>query len=259
MIRAATVALVAVCAPAVAQAQATCPHPPEIGQVVIPPAPCHPFEAFYDRVTRAYPHGILGDKDEFSTLVVKDADRQIRLRLPSVRVFEDLHPRVADVDATPAPEVIVVESDHSGGSRLVVYAVETGANPKITRLAETRPLGQAYRWLAPVGIADFDGDGQNDIAYVETPHLGKTLRIVTLRDGQLVELAAREGYSNHRIGDAFIMGGVRDCGDGPEAITADGEWSEVVATRLEDGTLSSRVLGSFDGPESFDAPLRCGR
>ncbi len=257
MIRAAVLGLAVLAAPAAAQAQEACPHPPEIGQVVIPPAPCTEFSASYTGASRAYPHGVLGDKEEFTTLVVKYRDTEIRRKVPSIRVFEDLHPRMANLDDTPNPEVIVVESDHTAGSRLVVYAIESGRSPTLTRLAATGPLGQAYRWLAPVGMADFDGDGHNDIAYVETPHLGKTLRIVTLRDEELVELASGEGYSNHRIGDAFIMGGVRDCGDGAEAVTANGEWSEILATRLVDGALESRVLGRFDGPESFDAALDC--
>ena len=258
MIRAAALALATLFAPAAALAQDVCPPPAEIGQVVVPPAPCAGFEASYERVSRAYPHGVLGDKLEFSTLVVELGSRTIRHNLPSIRVFEDLHPRVANVDATPRAEIIVIESDHTAGSRLVVYAVGTGAGAGLEKLAQTGALGAAYRWLAPVGIADFDGDGQNDIADVETPHLGMTMRIVTLRDGELVELAAGTGYSNHRIGDAYIQGGVRDCGDGPEAVTANDEWSEILATRLEGGALESRVLGRYEGPDSITAALDCG-
>ena len=48
--------------------------------------------------------------------------------------------------------------------------------------AATPFIGTPRRWLAPVGVADLDGDGRAEIAYVETPHRDKVLM---LENGQI--------------------------------------------------------------------------
>ncbi len=236
-----------------------CAPPEVLGQVVLPPAPCFEVSASYDAPTKRYPHGVLGDDEEYARLVVAKGRFSLRINLPPNRVFEDLAPRLADVDGQPGPEIVVVESFDRSGASLVVYSVDfpAGGNPSFKRVTGTPPIGQRFRWLAPVGIADFDGDGQKDIAYVETPHLGKTLKVVTLRDGKLELLADAPGFSNHRIGEDFISGGVRDCGSGVEAVVADADWTRIVAVRLVDGVLQSQDLGPFTGPESFQDVLSC--
>jgi hypothetical protein len=45
---------------------------------------------------------------------------------------------------------------------------------------------------------------------------------------RLVETARLAGLTNHRIGDDFISGGVRDCGAGPELILASRDWTRVI-------------------------------
>ena len=49
----------------------------------------------------------------------------------------------------------------------------------------------------------------------------------------------------------------RDCGDGPEMVTASADWSRVMATRLQGGALVSRDIGAHDGPEAFAAAMGC--
>jgi hypothetical protein len=49
--------------------------------------------------------------------------------------------------------------------------------PDVRLLAATPHIGSANRWLAPIGAADLDGDGRVEIAYVDRPHLARTLRI----------------------------------------------------------------------------------
>src|SRR5690606_33675671 len=128
-----------------------------------------------------------------------------RIVLPHTRVFEDIEPRLADLDGDGAPEAIVVETDLDRGARLAVY--DAGG-----LVAATPFIGRRHRWLAPVGAADLDGDGRVEIAYVETPHLGKTLKIVRLVGDDLQPVAEAPGLTNHRIGDPFIQGRIATCG-----------------------------------------------
>ncbi|WP_245696207.1 VCBS repeat-containing protein [Alloyangia pacifica] len=174
----------------------------------------------------------------------------VLLRLPKTRVFEDIAPRVL-----PLPEggwaALVVESDLAKGARLALYS-------RAGLLAATDFIGQPHRWLAPLGGADLDGDGALELAYVDRPHLAKTLRVVRYHPGDphLREVAAQPGLTNHRIGWDFIAGGLRDCGDGPEIVLADGSFSRLVSARLSGATLVLRDLGRWSRSRS-EAALRC--
>lgn len=200
---------------------------------------------------------MLGDAVEAGGLRAEAGDKgacDLVVILPNSAVFEDTGPRLADVDGDGRTEIVVVESDARLGAQLAVYGLRGG---KLVKVAATPPIGRPYRWLAPAAIADLNGDGRTDIAYVETPHLGKTLKVWTWgRDG-LIPLAEATGLTNHRIGDRRIFGGLRDCGQGPEVVTADAGWNQVMATRFEGGRLVSRSLGRLSGSESFDTALAC--
>jgi hypothetical protein len=196
--------------------------------------------ARYQEPTARYPHGVLGDALEWGALVLTLSDGATRhFRLPPTRVFEDIAPRLADIDGDGAPEVIAVESDSARGARLAILD-ENGL------VAATPFIGRRFRWLAPLGAADLDGDGAVEIAWIDRPHLAKTLRVWRYSGGRLVEVAQLPGLTAHRIGEPFISGGIRDCGDRPEIITADAGWSRVMAARLENGRLIARSLGRLD-------------
>jgi hypothetical protein len=159
--------------------------------------------------------------------------------LPQSLVFEDVAPRLWDVTGDGAPEVVVVESHQSKGARLAIYD-ETG------RIAQTPYIGQRNRWLAPVGAGDLDGDGQIEVAYVDRPHLAKTLRVWRLSNSKLVQVASLPGVTNHQIGWDYIVGGLRNCaGQRPELILADGGWRSVVAVQLDAEALSQTKLGPY--------------
>ncbi len=206
--------------------------------------------ASYGEPTTRYAHAVLGDAIEFGALSFDYGDGgQCLLRLPQERVFEDLAPRLADVDGDGAPEAVVIESHRDFGARLAVY---TGAG----LLAATPYIGRSNRWLAPVAIADLDGDGAIEIAYVDRPHLAKTLRVWRFTDGRLVEMAAARGLSNHRIGWAYIEGGLRDCGRGPEMVLASGDWRQVLSLTFDGQSLSATPLGRYS-PAAIAAALAC--
>lgn len=208
--------------------------------------------ASYTEPTRRYAHGVLGDDIEHGALVLEYAgDVRLTIRLPQVRVFEDTAPRLADVDGDGMAEAVVVESHASQGARLAVYNGDG-------LVAATPYIGQRNRWLAPVAVADLDGDGLVELAYIDRPHLAKTLRVWQFRGSALHPLAALEGYTNHKIGERDIAGGLRDCGGGPEMIVADAQWSRVVSITYDDGALHPRNIGPHQGRHSFARALACG-
>ena len=213
---------------------------------------CDLVGARYTEPTTRYAHGVLGDAIEHGALELTFANpaRTVTLRLPQERVFEDTAARIVDVDADGCAEVVVVESHRNQGARLAIY----GADGLI---AATPYIGRTNRWLAPVGVADLDGDGRVELAYIDRPHLAKTLRVWRFDNGDLHEVASRQGFTNHRIGERDIAGGVRRCGKGPELIVANADWSRLMAVTLNGKTLTSRTIGTQTGRADFAAALQC--
>lgn len=211
---------------------------------------------FADPVTR-YRHFVLGRRDEPETLWVNAPGNQglcgHALTLAAPYVFEDVAPRLADLDSDGSNEVIVARSHEGLGAQLAVYRW-TGADLELA--AATPHIGRPNRWLAIIGAADLDGDGATEIAYIDRPHLARTLRIWRFADGALQEVAAASGLTNHRIGDDRILSGLRDCGNGPEIVTADRDWARLVAKRFDDQTLTARDLGRWS-ESALVAALAC--
>jgi len=204
--------------------------------------------------TDRYDHRVFGDLLPWNQLEIAVntciACAGLRLRdvfvvLPPGRVFEDIEARVADLDGDGRKEVIVVETDIARGATLAIYDA-TG------KRAATEPVGQTHRWLAPAGIGDFDGDGRVEIAYVDRPHLARELVIVRYAAGRLTEIDRSPGYTNHRLGDRQISGGLRTCAGVTDLILASDDWSRILAVRL----LAGRITRTDLGPLTRAADLR---
>jgi len=235
---------------------ATCAH---AAQIVVKADGAGIVEAQFAQDANVYPHRVLGDILEKLALTVRDdqgQDYTLNLTTTGTKrnVFEDIAPRIADIDQDGRNDVVVIETDPHSGASLAVYSLQNGT---LTKIASTPHIGMSFRWLAPIGIADFNGDGAIDIAYIDRPHLAKTLRVFSYLNGELVETATAKGHTNHKIGWDFIAGGVRDCGQGPEMITATKTWADVVATQMVGKTLKSRKVGAYTGPDSLKAALTC--
>ena len=115
-------------------------------------------------------------------------------------------------------------------------------------------LGDGVEWGA---LRLEISDGQIEIAYGDRPHLDKTLRIWRYVDGKLRHVADNPGLTNHQIGWDVILGGLRDCGDGPEMILSSGDWSTVMAARLTHGQVTTRRLGPYEGPDRLTVATTC--
>ena len=214
--------------------------------------------ARYIEPTHRYTHGVLGDAIEHGALelqvgggVNSAAKATHVVHLPQNRVFEDTTPRLADVDQDGTLEAIVVETHVKRGAQLAIY------NAKGRKIAATPHIGQTHRWLAPIGAADLDGDGHIEIAYIDRPHLAKTLRIWRYKNRKLTEVAILPGLTNHKIGWDHIPGGIRDCSGLPELITANADWSRIMVTRFDAGKTTSREIGDYAGPDSLNAAMTC--
>lgn len=150
--------------------------------------------------TARYPHAVFGQVQHAETLLARDRfGDTYQVTLAPDRVFEDIQPRVIDLDRDGREEILVVESQQDKGASLAVYGAPIGQR-QLFRLGATPPLGQPLRWLHPLEPGDFDGDGWLDIALVETPHIGGSLVLYRYRHGNLSEFARYFGVSTHEIG-----------------------------------------------------------
>lgn len=210
--------------------------------------------ALFRGETDAYQHCILGDCLEWSVLEIvgRAADGTLTARqFPAGEgfVFEDTGVRFWDVTGDGQYEVVVVLTSQDLGASLAVYSAEG-------RIAQTPYIGRPNRWLAPVGAADFDGDGRIEVAFVDRPHLAKVLRVFEWDGAELRLEAEMAGLTNHRIGEDFITGGVRDCGNGPEILTVNTDWTAIMVTRLTARRLETTPFAPFNAA-AMAAALGC--
>lgn len=167
------------------------------------------IRAWLAEPTGRYDHGVLGDAIEAGRVVIETRDRkQHTVQLGDDAVFEDLSPRIADLNGDGRDEVIVVKSYLKRGSALAVIGEVRG---RYRIVAETSPLGRPHRWLDPAGIADFTGDGRTSVALVRQPHVIGQLELWHWQDGRMHKGAEMEGFANHIIGTRAIgMSAVAD-------------------------------------------------
>ncbi|SFI53870.1 FG-GAP repeat domain-containing protein [Celeribacter neptunius] len=214
--------------------------------------------ASYAEPTEVYGHGAVKGGENAKMVVALDdgSTREVSFKKS---IFEDTAPRLHDFNGDGAPEIVTVVSGFATGSWVQVWSLD--AEARLVPAKASAPIGQRHRWLAIAGIADFDGDGVDEIAYVDRPHLAKELVLMPVelaREGMLVASARAQGLTNHHLGAEEIEGGVRDCpGELPVILTADAEWQNIVETRYEGGDLHATVVAPYAGADSFSAYLRC--
>lgn len=155
--------------------------------------------AWYSEPTSRYRHGALGDTIEGGALTARLAGgRTTVLKLPESEVFEDIAPRIVDLDGDGKCEITTILSSVSGGGSIVVFGLE---GTKLVRKATGARLNRSHRWLNIAGIERYaGGNGSPQIAYVATPHIGGTLGLLRYSGGRLTLLGSASGFSNHAFG-----------------------------------------------------------
>ena len=111
-------------------------------------------------------------------------------------LFEDLRPRLFDVDRDGTLEFITIRTHVDRGAGIAIYKV---VNSQLIEYAYVSEIGSSNRWLNPVTFADLDEDGIIEIVWVQTPHIGGILKVAKFNEGEMTVLSeAVEQYSNHK-------------------------------------------------------------
>jgi hypothetical protein len=229
-----------------------------------------PVEAWYGRPTERYRHGVLGDAVEGGSLVVVDLrGTRHEIVLGEEFVFEDITPRIVDLDGDGTNEVVAIRTDLRAGAALAIYGLRHGA---LVELAATAPIGRPNRWLSVAAIADFRGEGRNTVAVVKTPHIGGILELYRFAGVHLeIVRGPTAGYSTHRIGSRELTLAVAADLDGdgrPELVLPDQTLRRIVALDLSMGVsvrhewplpepVAGRVVATVPG--ILHVPLESGR
>lgn len=160
--------------------------------------------AWFGPADRVHGHDALGSGSYPGRLhaAIRLHDRQelATLELPDEAAFEDGLVRLVDLDADHAPELLLVRASRDGGAAMSVFGVESRAGaPLLLELARSPSVGTG-RWLNPVGAADFDGDGRQEVVAVLTPHIGGVLTLYRYEPPHLTVVAQERNVSNHEYG-----------------------------------------------------------
>lgn len=174
-------------------------------------------QAWFARPTSRYAHGVLGDAIEAGSLVAVTASGQVlEVVLPADQVFEDITPRIADLDGDGRNEVITIRSSKSGGAAVAIFGL---AGDGLTLRGAGTENGRANRWLNIAGFLPRT-DGGLTLYGVRTPHIGGRLFSLDFRNGTVSERNdIATDVSNHIIGSRELgMSAVGEFGGNIELV-----------------------------------------
>jgi len=154
--------------------------------------------AQYAKPTDIYAHAILGDAIEAQQLVFYVSGQFYNFILSNEYVFEDIRPRLIDVDDDNQLELVTIRTNLSEGAGIVIYKLINGA---IEEYAVVGEIGSPNKWLNIVAVEDLDNDGIKEIVWIETPHIGGILKVAKIKEGVLEVFSEQSQFSNHAIGE----------------------------------------------------------
>jgi len=171
----------------------------------VPAAPPVIERAWFGPADRSHGHDALGIGRYPGRLyaIVRDSGRQheVHLDLPVDAAFEDGLIRLADLDADGSPQIVLVAASRSAGAAVTVVGVERRDGAPVLLERARGPSVGPGRWLNPVGMGDFHGDGRQDVVAVTTPHIGGVLTLYRYQRPHLVPVAFERDVSNHVYGE----------------------------------------------------------
>lgn len=194
------------------------------------------ISARYGAPEERYDHDILGDTPEWTSVTLTVDGRDYSAALPKGHLFEDITPHLIQ-GAHPA--AVVVETDITKGSQVAIYAPKGG---RLVKVANTPYIGTPHRWYSMVGVADLNGNGAIEVAFIDRPHLAKVLRIWRWDGARFTEIAAIPDLTNHQIGWNYAFGGLRSCGGTNTLIVASGDWSKPYEIAMNGGKITKRQI-----------------
>ena len=193
---------------------------------------------FLSAPTEQYPHGVLGDTLEATTITLVDTTidpYSIReIQIDPGDVIEGIAPIWVDLDGDGEREIIVTQSNADTGARVVVYR-EDGS-----LFASAEPIGQGFRWRHQLAVGQFIEGGLQEIAVIRTPHISGVIEIYALEGDRLEIMGVLGGYSSHQIGsrnlDSSLAADLN--GDGRiEVITPDQSLTTLAGIQTINDTL----------------------
>lgn len=216
-------------------------------------------KAWYHAPTARYDHGVLGDSLEGGALAVLTRDgATITYELDQTLVFEDITPRLVDLDRDGQAEVVTIVSSVKLGASLAVFSLD---GDRLKLVARTEFIGKTHRWLNVAGLGDIDGDGRTDIAIVKTPHLGGPLEIWRFDGNSLHLIGSLAGFSNHVIGtrNLDLSATIDADGDGrPELLVPSADRTRLRYVGFSQGKLRDISSIALDG-KAVGILLKSGR
>ena len=171
----------------------------------VPATPPVIERAWFGPPDRAHGHDALGIGRYPGRVyaIVRDSGRQheVHLDLPVDAAFEDGLIRLADLDTDGSPQIVLVAASRSAGAAVTVVGVERRDGAPVLLEQARGPSVGPGRWLNPVGMGDFHGDGRQDVVAVTTPHIGGVLTLYRYQRPHLVPVAFERDVSNHVYGE----------------------------------------------------------
>ncbi len=207
--------------------------------------------AQYINQTDKYPHSILGDELEATGLVAVYDEQFYTLELSENYVFEDIRPRLYDVDRDGMLEIICIRTEVNGGAGIVIYKL---LQEQLKEFAFVPVIGKRFRWLNIAAIDDLDNDGTVELAWIETPHIGGKLKVAKIEAGEMEILDQASLYSNHGVGKTNLCLSVVTEANGSKLLYVPNQLrNKIVGFSLINNTLS--IQEEIEGEVNFSIPL----